>query len=422
MLSVKKGRDLLSKGREAQSVVCPYFVRFSAEGIVCEGIYGDGVTEIKFAKRSKRDAHINRFCRRQCGAGEVCPIAGFFDDYYTELDRLEKKCGASMSADTGVRACIALDKDVLRNFKAGTLDKLILNDAKIYSSLYSALSSGNIAYNIKFCTYDGEAVIPCIVRRGFAPKDKGGIAGVVYWIVTKYEESDFLDLTIFGEKQVPKKGAKGKDGKKKTDKPDIVITPASFGDEIWGEILDEYLSKKISLSELARTNGVNYKTLYYKATHENWKDFRANYRKIVIKKTLNRLSNLDALKLKRLMQGCDRLNELIENCINDDSQPYLYIDDSGNEVKRNKINTKYLMEMSLLLDKQTKVTSALYGILTEPEAQRLDIERSRLDGNIARAVKSDDDNERGGVIMLPSVLDSSGDVETVIENEDGENE
>lgn len=234
-------------------------------------------------------------------------------------------------------------------------------------------------------------------------------------------ETLYMNLFVH-DKNKKASGSQKKKNNKKSNRHDAVITPDSFGEEIWGEILDEYLSKKISLSTLARQYNVSYKTLYYKATHENWKEFRQNYRQIVVKKTLNRLSNLDALKLKRLMEGCDRLNELISECLNDDEQPYLYVDEFGNEIKRRKINTKFLAEMSLLLDKQSKVTCALYGILTEGEAQKLDLERSRLEGNITRAVNPDDDNERGGVIMLPSVLDSSGDVETVIENEDGENE
>lgn len=191
-------------------------------------------------------------------------------------------------------------------------------------------------------------------------------------------------------------------GKKKAD---CVVTPASFGDEVFGEILSEYLSKKISISELARAHGISYKTLYNRYVRENWKEFRENYRKTVVKKTLNRLSNTEALKLRRLMSGCDRLNELIEACLNDADQQFLYEDETGDFKKRSKVNTKYLMEMSLLLEKQTKVTSALYGILTEPEAQHIAIEQAKLESRIAAAnAKDGGDSNDTGVILLPPPL------------------
>lgn len=194
--------------------------------------------------------------------------------------------------------------------------------------------------------------------------------------------------------------------KKSEASADSLPTPASLGDPEYEKIFLDFLSKKISLADLARAHEVNYKKLYSRYKKENWKAWREEYRKKVVQKTLNRLSNSDSLKLRRLMDGADRLNEYIGRIIEDEEQLYLYVDKDGKETALKKANTSYLMEMAVILDKMTAVTSKLYGILTTSEERKIALEQQKIESRIAQYSKNGDtDEEGGGVILLPAVID-----------------
>lgn len=179
----------MSKGREAQSVECPYFVRFSYSGIVCEGFSDKTVTEIRFNNYSERSRHIKRFCNCYDQKHERCPLANFFDEYYSKLDDYDHNC--RFSPYSGVRCEVRIDSRMLfYGFVYGKVNTLYLPAIKQYSELRSAKSNGDSAYQILFRWQEECEIIMCSVRLGYVPKNKGGMAGVKYWIVEKIEKLD----------------------------------------------------------------------------------------------------------------------------------------------------------------------------------------------------------------------------------------
>ena len=173
----------MSKGRETQAVVCPYFVRFSPSGIVCEGLYEGSVIEQRFGKSADRAKHIRCYCNSAGYA--ACPIAASFEKYYAGVRT--SAADVLISADKSVRAHLRLPKSTAYPFVFGTVRELILPTERIYDDLVAAESSGGRAYRVGFRAFgeENEVVLICTVRRGYVDKLKGGTAGVHYWIIER---------------------------------------------------------------------------------------------------------------------------------------------------------------------------------------------------------------------------------------------
>lgn len=171
----------------------------------------------------------------------------------------------------------------------------------------------------------------------------------------------------------------------------------------WLALQTEYVTKNVTLAELARAHDISYNTLIHHSSKEKWSEKRQEYHKIIVSKTANRISNDVARHYKRIIKASDALIARIEEAVSDKDQSYLWDDKDGDDKKRDRVNTAFLSEIAHLLAESLRLQNEIHGVLPESEWQHIETERRKIEALSTAKNESVDNLGAGGVIVLPQI-------------------
>ena len=190
--------------------------------------------------------------------------------------------------------------------------------------------------------------------------------------------------------------------------------PMSENKYDWEKIKTEYVTGDMSQRELAEKYGVSSSRLWHRASDEEWRKQRAEYRQKVSKKTLNKLASRDASNMAKMEAITDNLVDMVVEISKQTDQLRKHIinrrDEEGREwsevQEMDKIDMKMLKDLTSVTKDLTFIVRNIYGIPTFSEKEHMAIAREKLkiDKAKAEAFVSDEDNDETGVIILAPVL------------------
>lgn len=73
----------MSFTRNDTNIRCPFFVRETAQSLICEGFVKNSALLTKFSSEKKKIAYINKYCAR-CTGGDCYLAKGQFERYEKE--------------------------------------------------------------------------------------------------------------------------------------------------------------------------------------------------------------------------------------------------------------------------------------------------------------------------------------------------
>lgn len=187
----------------------------------------------------------------------------------------------------------------------------------------------------------------------------------------------------------------------------------------WSKIKAEYISSSISLRDLAEKYGVSFSTLSKRAKREAWTKERDKTSGIiatkVIQKATTKIANRVANGLDKEYAIADKLADVLARALSDDQQFNRYLVktkvksplmDMEKVVERqfDKLDMQAIANAVKSLQGVESVKRRIKGILTEPERQRNEIDREKLELEKRKADTPIGDNTQSGVVELASVL------------------
>lgn len=177
----------------------------------------------------------------------------------------------------------------------------------------------------------------------------------------------------------------------------------------WLALQTEYVTKNVTLAELARAHDISYNTLTHHSSSEEWNKKRQEYYEIIVSKTTNRISNDVAKHYKRIIKASDALIARIEEAVSSKEQAYLWDDKNGEDKQRDRVNTAFLSEIARLLGESLRLQNEIHGVLPESEWQSIETERRKIEALSAAKNEPEGDLNTGGVIVLPRINNADGD-------------
>ena len=158
----------------------------------------------------------------------------------------------------------------------------------------------------------------------------------------------------------------------------------------WAKIEAEYITTHVSYRQLCDKYHVSLNTLSKIAVRDKWTKKRKDANDTAAKLAVQKVVDASADRLSRLITCSSRLDELIER----------FLSPGEDEVA---VTAKDVKEISVAVKNAIDIKRNLYGIVTEPERQQIDIARQRLELDKQRLHVDDDDGGDSGVILLPAV-------------------
>lgn len=173
----------------------------------------------------------------------------------------------------------------------------------------------------------------------------------------------------------------------------------------WKKAKTEYITTNISYRKLADKYGTSASAICQKAKAEKWVEQRKQYINKTVTKTVEKISEKEADALAEHYRANDLMAKLLVQILEDDELRAIYLH-GGRDLK----DYMSALNSSEMMKRREK------NILTMVEAERLAMEKKRLEIEEARAkaANGDEDDEDTGVVILAPVderVDSDGDDE-----------
>lgn len=173
----------------------------------------------------------------------------------------------------------------------------------------------------------------------------------------------------------------------------------------WKKAKKDYVINEKSYREIAEEYGVSAAFINRKGKAENWGEQRKQYVEKTFAKTVEKISEKESDALAEHYRANDLMAKLLVQILEDDELRAIYLH-GGRDLK----DYMSALNSSEMMKRREK------NILTMVEAERLAMEKKRLEIEEARAkaANGDEDDEDTGVVILAPVderVDSDGDDE-----------
>ncbi len=163
----------------------------------------------------------------------------------------------------------------------------------------------------------------------------------------------------------------------------------------------EYVTGKITYSQLAEKHGCSKSYIEKMARKEGWSKQRTAFRTKVVDKAIESKRQWGTRQLTRMMDAAEQLIEEVGKVTMDRDQFYLYRNDEG-VIKARVADTRRMRETARTLSELIHVARDLSEIEDGSERRKLEIERRKL--RILERREGASEEDHGGIVMMPQVL------------------
>jgi len=184
----------------------------------------------------------------------------------------------------------------------------------------------------------------------------------------------------------------------------------------WQSIKTEYITTDTSYRKLAQKHGVRYATLQARAKEEKWTALRDRHRTSTVSKSLTKISNKQAAKLARIEGITDKLLNKLEKAVDELDLEIIKrktkVDDG---ITKTTTETMEAVEGGIVDRAGLRQLTAALKDLKEIQMLRSELDRQEQEARIeklradAQQRNNDDDDDETGVVLMPPVLEVTGD-------------
>lgn len=185
----------------------------------------------------------------------------------------------------------------------------------------------------------------------------------------------------------------------------------------WVAIKTEYITTRISYTKLSEKYGINASVIMTRAAKEKWVDAKKKNHNKTVEKAIRKASAKQVNVLAKELMLADKLSDVLNRALKDADQFNRYVVTEGcgmgeSEVSEkifDKIDMKALRDAAATLKIIEDMKRSMNNILTEPEKQKMEIEREKLAMEKAKIVGLDDEDDNTGVVVLAEILEEEED-------------
>lgn len=189
----------------------------------------------------------------------------------------------------------------------------------------------------------------------------------------------------------------------------------------WGKIETDYMVNDLSYRQIAEKYGISESTVARRGRKNSWPEKRQQFATKVHTRALQKIASRRAGKEAKAISKVEALAEQLvgklEEAMQDDKQLYRHILTTSSRAQQEqvleKMDTKAVRDIAATMQTLADTLRTIGGLMTareefavEMEAARLELERSKLDGNGG-------DEADSGVVILGG-LDNSPVPEVVL--------